>query len=79
MVRDLKAGGAVGDGHTQPSGEHDRRQAIPLRANDGELPRDLGVGVVEIVYGSIHPSAPPQLQGHHLRGIGGDTFDLRKE
>jgi hypothetical protein len=60
MVRDLKAGGAMGTSQTQPSGEHDRRQAVPLFANNRELPRDLGVAVVAIVEGTIHRGAPPQ-------------------
>jgi hypothetical protein len=46
---DLKIGGAVAGGPPQPAGEQDGREAVLLRTDDGELPCDLGVTIIDIV------------------------------
>jgi hypothetical protein len=46
---DLEAGGTVVTDEAQPADEQHRREAVPLRTDDGELARDLRLEVVRIV------------------------------
>ena len=51
---DLRAGWAVGAGEAQPAGEHDRSEAVPLVAHDGEVARDLCCKCLRIVRQCLH-------------------------
>jgi hypothetical protein len=46
---DLEPGGPMVTDEAQPADEHHRREAVPLRTDDGELARDLRVEVGRVV------------------------------
>jgi hypothetical protein len=67
---DLEAGGAVRISEAQPAEEQHRGEAVPLRADHGELTRELRVEVVVIRGKSIHGESLCSHQGRRPTGEG---------